>query len=140
MARGRPLRRQDRTCSSQAGQRLAGAGMLPDRCLGFSMAVVVVGGETLGSGGSSGATIRICPSYWNTCRGTGAARDLVGKLLILRLTTRGRCFPRLRSAGTAMISIRISSTMRRRRRGGKRGMEGQMPPDDAHRVDERQRV
>src|SRR5688500_20134280 len=69
-----------------------------------------------------------------------AARLLVGKLLILRLTTRGLYRPRLRSAGTARISIRMISVMRARWRGGKRGVEGQMAPDDPHGVDEGQRV
>src|SRR4051812_17423469 len=113
----------------------------------------------------TGATMRMCSSERNTGRdeatapGLGgellilrlaprglwppracSARALVGKLLILRLTTRGLCRPRLCSAGTATISSRISSTMRRRRRGGKRGMERQMPPDNPHRVEKGQHV
>src|SRR3954452_6206209 len=72
---------------------------------------------------------------------TGAERGgLVGKSLPLDLATRGLCRPRLRSAGTSRISIRIHLTMRWRCRGGKTGVEGKMTPDDPHRVDERQRV
>src|SRR4051812_41176907 len=89
-------------------------------------------------------------SSWRTL-GDGAARAverlLVGKLLILRLTTRGLCRPRLLAAGSARISIRIHLTMRWRCRGGpegqrqqKGGVEGEMTPDHPHRVDERQRV
>src|SRR3954451_10075712 len=71
-------------------------------------------------------------------KGLGTARDLVGKLLILRLTARGLWRPRLRSAGTARISLRTTSTIRRRWRGGKRGVEGQMAPDHSNRMNERQ--
>ena len=67
-------------------------------------------------------------------------RATVGKLLILRLTTRGLCRPRLRSAGIARISIRRSAIIRRRRRGGKRGVERHMAADDPHRVQEGQGV
>src|ERR1700685_1950623 len=70
----------------------------------------------------------------------GAARDLVGKLLIFRLTARGLCRPRLRSAATETISRRMSSTIQRRCRGGKSGMEGEMPADDANGMDERELV
>src|SRR4051794_14942260 len=88
----------------------------------------------------TGATTRMCSSERNTGQDDATVRALVGKLLILRLTTRGLCRPRLCSAGTATISSRISSTMRRRRRGGKRGMERQMPPDNPHRVEKGQHV
>src|ERR1700712_1174843 len=70
----------------------------------------------------------------------GAARALVGKLLILRLTARGLCRPRLRSAGREMISRSTRSTIRRRCRGGKSGMEGEMPADHANSMDERELV
>src|SRR3954463_10432589 len=91
----------------------------------------------------------MCSSWRKLRDGAARAADrlLVGKLLILRLTTRGLCRPRLRSAGTAAISIRISSVMRRRWRGGpegqrqqKGGVEGKMTPDHPHGMDEGQRV
>src|SRR3712207_3655964 len=93
-------------------------------------------------GVAAGATIRMWPLYRKRRHdgGPGAARGLVGKLLILRSTTRGLCRPRLCSAGGAMISIRTSSCMRRRWRGGKRRVEGQMPPDHPHGVQEGQPV
>src|SRR4029450_2274231 len=93
-------------------------------------------------GVDAGATIRMWSLYRKRCHdgGPGAARALIGKLLILRLTTCGLCRPRLHSAGTAMISIRTNSCMRRRWRGGKRRVEGEMPADDAHRMQEGQPV
>src|SRR3954467_11076637 len=84
----------------------------------------------------------MCSSWRKHWAGAARAADrlLVGKLLILRLTTRGLCRPRLRSAGSARISIRIHLTMRWRCREGKGGVEGGPTPDHPHRVDERQRV
>src|SRR3712207_3779235 len=93
-------------------------------------------------GVDAGATIRMWSPYRKRrhAGGPGAARALVGKPLTLRLTTRGLCRPRLRSAGRAMISTRTSSCMRRRWRGGKRRVEGQVPADDAHGMQEGQPV
>src|SRR3954463_13825913 len=88
----------------------------------------------------TGATMRMCSTERNTGRDDATARALVGKLLILRLTTRGLCRPRLCSAGTARISISTSCCMRWRCRGGKGGVEGQMPPDHPHGVQEGQTV
>src|SRR3954454_23320375 len=48
--------------------------------------------------------------------------------------------PWLCSAGTARISISTSCCMRWRCRGGKGGVEGQMPPDHPHGVQEGQTV
>src|SRR4051812_8937162 len=64
----------------------------------------------------------------------------MGKSLPLDLTTRGLCRPRLRSAGTSRISIRIHLTMCWRCRGGKGSVEGKMTPDDPYRMDEGQGV
>ena len=67
-------------------------------------------------------------------------RDLVGKRLILCLTARGLCPPRLRSAGFSVISIRMASSMRGRWSGGKSDVEGKVAPDDFNGLDEGQGV
>src|SRR3954453_1693880 len=71
---------------------------------------------------------------------SGWARDLVGKWLILRFTARGLCRPRLRSAGTSAISIRMASSIRARPSGGKSDVEGKIAPDNLDRVHEGQGV
>src|SRR3954467_1282115 len=62
----------------------------------------------------SGGTIRMQSSSLRAGHGPpGSDRGgLVGKSLPLDLATRGLCRPRLRSAGTSRISIRIHLTMR----------------------------
>ena len=104
---------------------------------------VVAGGATLGLGragrSNDADVLTVARRHASWCRGGarlgGEAADF------WRLTTRGLCRPRLRSAGTVVISIRTSSTMRRRRRRGKRGMERQVPADEHWTgVDEGQRV
>src|SRR3954462_10716100 len=65
---------------------------------------------------------------------SGWARDLVGKWLILRLTARGLCRPRLWSAGWSVISIRMVCSIRARSSGGKSGIKGKVSPDDLDRV------
>src|SRR4029453_10863769 len=91
-------------------------------------------GKSTGSGG--GATIRMWSAAMIRPVTAGAARALVGKPLILRLTTRGLCRPRLCSAGSAISSISTHSVMCWRRRGGKRGVERQVAPHDPHRMHE----